>query len=129
MKIFKYNTFSIVLENILLRQIEEKRYEARKKSDPYLIAIPNALGFSLDVSIIEKEDYFLVTRDKRHGERTALSIPQHDSDGNVFCSSAIILAEKTMLVKGEIIVRSDDFSDGALVEPFRIEYVPNLDEG
>ncbi len=124
MKIFKSDDLSIVSEHMLLRKMEEKRQELERRKNPYSIMIPSTIGFSFDVSIEDKDDFFLVTRDKRRGERTALSIAQHDNYPDVFCAEAIILTESEISIKGEIIARSDDFTGGTLVEQFTINYVP-----
>jgi hypothetical protein len=125
MKIFKVEGLDIVPENVLQKQIEEQRHEEQKRKNPYSMILPTALGFSMDVSISDEEGFFLVTRDKRRGDRTAVSIPQNDSYRNVFCCNAIILTEKTVSLKGEIIIRCDDFVRGALVKTFDMNYTPN----
>lgn len=124
MKIFKVQGLNIVSENVLLKKLEEQRHESERRNNPYGMILPTALGFSMDVSMTEDDNFFLVTRDKRRGERTALSISQHDNFRDVFCCNSIILTETAVVLKGEIIVRSDDFTEGVLTMPFHIDYVP-----
>ncbi|HEY0743053.1 MAG TPA: ATP-binding protein [Chryseosolibacter sp.] len=123
-KIVKNKKFTLIQECELKKEIERKRNEARKAKDSYsIIFTPNA-NFSFDVSMTETESNYLVTRDKRRGERTAIAIPQHDKEPTAFCRELLILCDTAVTIGGEMTIRSDDFSDGAWILPFAIEYKP-----
>ena len=118
----KTDRLAIIAESELKKEIERKRSEERKRKDPHsFIITPNA-HFSFDVTIEETESHVVASRNVRRGDKSAITIPQHATENNVLCQALVIVGENSGTIKGEIVVRSDDFSEGALVYPFSIEY-------
>jgi hypothetical protein len=77
---------------------------------------------SLNVSFLEEVGCVRASRIRRIGETAALSVRQMDKIEFIFERGIIVIADKACMVRGEITIRSDDFSDGALVVPFELSY-------
>jgi hypothetical protein len=113
-KIMRSSNLRIVLDSELKKELQKQRKEG---------LFPSPIPFNFDVTIEEKESYVLAMRNKRRGERTAISISQHAKEADSFCQSLIILSDGKAQLKGEVIIRSDDFSEGPLIFPFFIDYL------
>jgi hypothetical protein len=118
----KTGTVAIIAESELKKEIDRKRNEERKRKDPHSFFVTPNVHFSFDVTVEETESHVVASRNIRRGEKTAITIPQHAKENNALCQTLVILGENSGTIKGEIVVRSDDFSEGALVYPFSIEY-------
>ncbi|GGC33529.1 hypothetical protein GCM10011386_27050 [Parapedobacter defluvii] len=123
MKVYKSSEFSLISEPDLKDKIYEMEQE-RKQHDPFRIAgtMP-PIHLNLFVSCNEHDDFIIIERHPSRMEKTAISLPQEKTENDVFSRQLIILAEKPASIQAEIIIRSDDFQDGAIIEKIYMEPV------
>jgi hypothetical protein len=124
-KFLKSGKFKIIEEAKLKKELNKKQSELIKYQQiyPFINPTPYPLP-SFMVSLKETGSYFIATRDKRLGERTAISIAQHDIEHQVFCGELVVLCDPDILIQGEITIRSDEFLNGPLILPFSIKHHP-----
>lgn len=70
--------------------------------------------------ITELDNQYLVSKIKMRYESKAVTIPQQGIDHSVFGKDIIILFEGADMIRGEIILRCDDFTEGAFRTTFEI---------
>lgn len=80
---------------------------------------PQIPNFEIDVE--ETQDFSRIERTKNRGQQYSITIPQGSYYENIFLQEFIINPNVEDLIKGEIILRSDDFIEGPLIIPFKKE--------
>ena len=81
--------------------------------------IPQIPNFEIDIE--ETEEYSLITRLKGRNETYSISIPQSSSYSDLFFQELIINPNGYRLITGELILKSDEFTDGPMVVTFQKE--------
>lgn len=109
MKVYKGDGFVLIsetdLKSVLIKQ--------KKSSHPFSIDIEMIQTPNLLVSFKDEKDHILITRNK-FARKTAISLPQHSNETDIFCQHILVLEEEPHEIKAELIVRSDDFVNGPL---------------
>lgn len=120
MKVFKSGEFSLISEPDLRDQVFEMR--RKEQRNPFEIApVTPPVHLNLYVSCTEHEDCILMERFPSRMEKTAIDIPQEKTEDDVFSRQLIVLSEKPASIQAAVIIRSDDFSEGALTDIIRLD--------
>ncbi|HTF17321.1 MAG TPA: ATP-binding protein [Chryseolinea sp.] len=77
---------------------------------------------SFDIWVETTNEFLFANRSQRIGEVAAVRILQLDKETNGFYQELIVLADGPGLISGEVIVRSDEFSEGMLKHAFELNY-------
>ncbi len=84
--------------------------------------IPNMPAIVAEINpmhiVVKDYNQYVIIQSARN---TGLSLLQQSREYNVFYKDVILLYSKAKVVKGEITIRSDAFTEGALVKSFEIE--------
>lgn len=111
MKVFKGNGFELISEDELKKELKK----TRKKS----------IGFGIDFEMIQpqinnlhidfkdEEEFVFISRNSL-ARKTAISLPQNSSEKDIFCQHLFVLEKDEHEIKAELIIRSDDFTEGLL---------------
>ncbi|WKB82336.1 ATP-binding protein [Cellulophaga lytica] len=110
MKIYKNEKYMIISESKLLKEIKKKEINERTIFENNLetteISLkPQYLNFR------EDDNYIIVERNN-YQKKAAIDLAQNSSERNVFGQNLIIQGFDFNEVKAEIIIRSDDFTEG-----------------
>lgn len=119
----KVTTGDVELSQTLIMAMENKENEKLSQIDPLGMALrsPNVFLPNLHLSIKSEENGFLVKREKRNFAQSAVTIAQHDQEDEIFMNDVIIFGESGEKISGEVILRSNDFTEGPLIVPFDLE--------
>lgn len=74
-----------------------------------------------DLSFEHKESYLCVNRVQRVNQNAAVEIAQNDFEEDIFLNEVLVLNGNSVLIKVDLILRSDDFIDGAFKQNFEIK--------
>jgi hypothetical protein len=72
----------------------------------------------LNISIKETQDHYIATLVLLRDRINTVILSQKSADQAVFNREIIILAESQMIISGEIILKSDSFTEGPLIKEF-----------
>lgn len=110
MKIFKMNGLKIFSEFDLLTFAQEQKHrEANINSLLHINPIINNFRINID----ELEEYYHVISDK-------IKLAQNDTENDIFDQYVFIKQKERKEIEMELIVRSDDFTEGVLIKRFEI---------
>ena len=105
-------------------KFNEKLNELKEpKTDYFGISIPDISGFvgpNLHINVEDRDSSLFIEREKIRGEKCAILIPQKSTEKDAFLKEIFIVSDGSFTIKGEVIVRSDDFTEGYLKK--NIEY-------
>ena len=113
MKVLKSNYYKIIA-NTEFERI--KNEQSSNYSFGGNVVLPN---FHVDYE--EEEEYFIYRRTKLRNMKTAVSIAQNVPEKEVFGKEIIVIFKEPCRVGIEVILRSDDFTSGALRQKFEVE--------
>jgi hypothetical protein len=119
MKVFKHTECNIILEKDLKKILKERLKKPRSPFD-YGLSDIEPLTIDFDVNSKDFSEYILLSRAKLRNQKTAVSIAQHDIENDIFNKSLLIIDKGSKLIKMEVTIRSDDFTDGILHRTFEI---------
>lgn len=115
LKIFNAAELGIILEHELKRDLEKQRQAKRSRNTFDFSITPLHLHNTFSNVLIENfPEYILVRRIKMRNEKTAVNIPQNAQQSAIFRKEIILIGDKTGTLKAEVLIRSDDFTDGFL---------------
>ena len=117
-KVYKCKNVMLISEYDLKKEINRQKYG---NSNIFGIDASHINMQSLHVNIEDYSDFILVTRTKLRNEKTAINIAQKAIERDVFCKYLFIIEEEPNLIKTEVKVRSDDFTEGVLIEKFELK--------
>lgn len=121
LKIFKSQDYKIISKVDFKNELEDKIRKKQNAKSPFSIALPSftprETNFHLQFE--ELDDYYLIRRNKMRTERTSFTIAQMDKERSVFFESIYVLGEYNKL-RGEIIIRSDEFYEGVFIKDIEI---------
>ncbi|PWJ97390.1 putative DNA-binding protein [Flavobacterium araucananum] len=116
----KSQDYEILLEDDFLREIQRQE-NLQKKSSPFLSSVYlNPIVSNMYITSRENETEFIVERNQLK-QKFALTLPQNSVNDNVFLESIILLERKSNLIEAQVLVRSDDFTKGALIKNITFE--------
>lgn len=114
MKVYKGDQYDLFDEIELIRELKK----ARSKSDGlygYTFPVLDTPTFDFHVHYKDSSDYILVSTTK------AIKISQRSIEKDIFNKRIILVEEEDNIIKAEITVRSDDFTEGLLSETLEIK--------
>lgn len=114
-KIFKGEGYKLFYESDLIKELRKRKPKQRTALGYVMPEIDLPL-YDFHVEYQDFTDYVLVTRIKFRNQTTDIRLPQRSIEKDVFYKKIIVLQEKTVPIKAEIIIRSDDFSDGIFTQ-------------
>lgn len=119
----KVTSGDVELSQTVIREIGRKENERLSRIDPLGTALRSTDVYfpNLHVSIKAEGNVFLIKREKRNFAQGAVTISQHDQEDEIFMNDVILFGESGARVVGEVILRSDDFTEGPFIVPFNIE--------
>ena len=109
MKVYKGENYKLITEPELKEKLREK-----KEGSGFGFDLPTVPSVNFHIDFSEEDDFVIISRDILSG-KTAISLPQNDSEKDVFDQYLYVLEKEPGVVKAEIIIRSDDFTEGVLI--------------
>ncbi len=115
MNILKKDDFEILTESEFIKEIQEKEYQRKKANSPLSMSFVQNSTPILNIHTTTKvtEEIFGIQRNAIKS-KYAITIPQNSIYEDVFLQSVILLQNSENIINAEVIIRSDDFKDGAL---------------
>lgn len=111
MKVFKGEGFEFIAED----ELKKKLKKTKKKNSSFGIQVemiqPQINNMHIDYK--ENLDSVFIARNNLT-RRTAISLPQNSSEKDIFCQHLFVLEKEEHEIKAELIIRSDDFTEGLL---------------
>lgn len=128
----------VFLKNAFLYLYKKSREQGLSASNPQYFP-DKSDEISVFVDIEKKSDYYKVVRVKAANEKYAISIPQKDTNDNIFGTDVLVLIPAIALKSGspaisaKLILRSDDFKDEPIAKTYKldlksVEIVPHREE-
>lgn len=117
----KSQDYEILLEEDFLREIQKKE-NLQKKSSPFspIVHIINPILSNIHINSRENEAEFIVERNQLKN-KFALTLAQNSINDNVFLQSIILLERNSNIIEAQVLIRSDDFTKGALIKNITFE--------
>jgi hypothetical protein len=117
----KSQDYEIILEEDFLREIQKKENQ-QKKSSLFMstVQVINPILSNIHINSRENETEFTVERNQlKH--KFALTLSQNSVNENIFLQSIILLEQNSNIIEAQVIIRSDDFTKGALIKNITFE--------
>lgn len=112
MKIYKNDSCTIIYEEDFQREMQRRKWE---KNDNILTRSFSPTAFiNLDTSSNEDENQITITLNTRN-QKSAITLDQNSKEFDIFCQHLLVFSKEKINLKGELIIRSDDFTEGALI--------------
>lgn len=119
MKVRKSPESKIISEHDLKNSLKQQ-FNKSKNQFNYGLSSIEIEPMDLDVHFKDNQDYIHVSRIKLRNQRYALILAQQEIENDVFNKKIIIINKGSDTIKAELIIRSDDFSEGILLKQFEI---------
>lgn len=119
MKVTKDQSFQLISEKGLLDELDRRN---AKKSGPFDfgLSISDINPISFHTSIEEDDDLLIISRTKMRHEKTAVNLAQAQKEKDIFCQNLFVLYEGSITINIEVVIRSDDFTEGPLIKSFEV---------
>lgn len=117
----KSQEYEVLLEEDFLRIIQEKE-NRQKKSSPFISTMAhfNPVLSNIHINSRENQTEFIVERNQvKH--KFAITLAQNSVCDNIFLQSIILLEKKSNIIEAQVVIRSDDFTKGALIKNLTFE--------
>jgi hypothetical protein len=117
----KSEEYTILLEEDFLREI--KKAENSQKQKSYFSPINYSDNFvlsNLHINAEENKTEFIFQRNQLKN-KFAITLKQNSVCENVFHQSIIVLEKKSNIIEAKVIIRSDDFTNGAFIKNITFE--------
>ncbi|WP_224996929.1 ATP-binding protein [Cesiribacter sp. SM1] len=114
MKILKTEDYILLHE----RDIKEELRRNTAFSFKYDLSLMQPSNFH--VNFENKDSHIVISRNRIGNRPSALSIPQNSSEKEIFFQDLVLVESKVDIIRAQVIIRSDGFTDGALVQ--EVEY-------
>lgn len=120
MKVYKGSEFDLFSDTQLIKEIKDRQ---PKPTEIFGLRLPDFDTPMIDLHVDYKDfpDHILVSRIKLRNEKTALRLAQNEIEKDIFNQRIILLEEGSNMIKAEIIIRSDDFTEGQLSQTIEIQ--------
>ncbi len=117
----KSKGFTVLLDTDFLRELQDKENE-KKQSISYLPVITafNPIINNFHVSFSETDTQFTFERTPLN-QKFAVTLKQNSVYKEIFLQSIILLQDSSNMIEAEVIIRSDDFTKGALIKNINFE--------
>ena len=114
MKVFKNENYVLIPEDKLLTELENyKKNEDNGFIINYGILQPKLMNLHVD---FQEKDNFVKIERNRLAKKTAINLAQNSSESDIFCQYLFVIGDNFDEVKAELIIRSDDFTEGFLMK-------------
>ena len=114
MKVFKSDKYGLISEDELIKELKKNQ---KKKSNGFGIDFeviqPQIMNLHIDFN--EKEDFVTISRNSL-AKKTAINLAQNSSESDIFCKHLFVLGDDADEIKAELTIRSDDFTEGLLIQ-------------
>ena len=117
----KSDEFTILLEEHFLREI--KKVEYSQKQNNYFSPINSSDHFvlgNLHIDAQENQKEFIVQLNQLKN-KFAITLKQNSVYEDIFQQCIIILGNKANIIQAKVIIRSDDFTNGAFIKNITFE--------
>lgn len=111
MKIKKNRDFKIISEFDILKKLHEETN--KDTNDLYFPRPITPIVNNVLINIQEKRDFYLI-----YGE--SINLKQNYKEEDIFSEYVFLLQERQEQIEVEIIIRSDDFTEGVMIEKFKL---------
>ncbi|RXM41696.1 hypothetical protein, partial [Flavobacterium sp. YO64] len=117
----KSEEYTILLEEDFLREIKKAENDQKQKNyfSPINYSDNFVLG-NLHINAEENKTEFIVERNQLKN-KFAITLKQNSVCENVFHQSIIVLEKKPNIIEAKVIIRSDDFTNGAFIKNITFE--------
>jgi len=123
MIIYFDDTRTLISETTLLKEFDKNK---PKKNNEFGVVIPDLSGIrgpNFHIDTIEKEESVFIERLKLRNEKFAINIPQMATEKNIFLQELLLIEDDSFIIQGELIIRSDDFTEGILKKKIEFKVV------
>tara|TARA_R110001592_G_scaffold97539_4_gene279423 strand:+ start:398 stop:1432 length:1035 start_codon:yes stop_codon:yes gene_type:complete len=130
MKVGKGNNFHLMSERDIWDELRRKNlkglgaYNASFQSISAQISDSPPISFCTNIE--ENDSYLIISRSKMKFEKTAIRLSQSDFEKDVFCQNLFVLCEQPTKIDIEVIIRSDDFTEGPFLKKFEVNSPTNV---
>jgi len=111
MRVFKGEKFELISEYDLEQKLNKQE---RKNSDIFDIKTLSIGPLSFHTE--ETPDSLVVSTTKMINQKNAINIPQQGIEKDIFCQYLFVLENEPNIIQAELTIRSDDFTEGVLIE-------------
>ncbi len=120
MKLFKGKEYVLISDFDLKKELRKEKRKKREASlMPEIYYEPIQIG-NIGISISENENELTIKRNP-FKSRTAITLAQNSVESDIFEQNIFLLQENPNKIQAEIIIRSDDFIEGALIKEISFE--------
>ncbi|KIA92282.1 hypothetical protein OC25_17780 [Pedobacter kyungheensis] len=106
----------IIAEDLIHQEFVHRQRNKRNSNLFGFTDLPSVYMPNLHVELKKEDSEYVIKRTRRANSNGAVTIPQYDSDGDIFLSDLIIIPEFTKYIKGKLILRSDAFKGAPLIK-------------
>ena len=110
MKVFHKKKHVLITEDDIINELQ------KDNSNHFAYSTFTHQVINLEVSYEEKQDYVLVSRNFTRQQKTAISLPQGSTEIDIFRKYLLLLNKDADEINAEVTIRSDDFTEGPLIE-------------
>jgi hypothetical protein len=115
MKVYKSSGYKLLCDTDVINEIRKKK---PKQTNIFGHVIPEidmpVIDFHVDYQ--DFSDYIIVSRIKHRNQTVDIRLPQKSIEPDVFYKKILVIREKEESIRADVIIRSDDFSDGILTQ-------------
>lgn len=120
MKVHKGSGYNLFSDTELKKELKKR---VPKPTERFGYRLPDFDIPPIDLHVDYKDfpDHILVSRIKLRNQKTALRLAQKDIENDIFNKRIVLLESESNLIIVDVIIRSDDFTDGLLSQTFEIQ--------
>lgn len=111
MRVFKGDGYALVSEDEIKKELKKSRKKSSSFGFDIEISQPQINNMHID---FEDEEQFVFIARNSLARTTAISLPQNSSEKDIFCQHLFVVENEQHEIKAELIIRSDDFTEGLL---------------
>lgn len=123
----KTNDLTVITKTEARKSIKKLEQDKDEFTGPFKFNIPTIeteIDFFGD-DVVEEGNRYIITKGKLRTETYVLTLPQKGIRDSIFNKSIIIIADKeTYTLDVEVIIRSDDFTEGTFRKKFKLKIEP-----
>ena len=121
MNVFFGIGIKIISESTLVKELNKQK---KQEIGIFGITMPNIseiMPYNFHIHVVERANSVSIKRTKLRNEKTAINIPQKSVEKDIFQQELLIIAEGSYSISAEIIIRSDDFTEGTLTKKIELK--------
>jgi len=113
MKVFKGEGYELIAEDELIHSLKKTKKINTGFGLNFEMIQPRINNMHIDFR--EDDKYVFISRNSL-ARKTAVSLSQNLSEMDIFCQHLFVLEKEAHDIKAELIIRSDDFTEGLLIK-------------